>query len=469
MAKNTEETISSEYADIIYSTATGGLFVMSDVASMKASSIIDKKQPSGTTTQDTPAVASGEFAKWGDNNLKPQDIKALIHSSFVLKSGFSKRYRQAFSNGIITKEWQTVDGRDVLVRKRFPEFEEFQRRNNYGQNYTMQAIRDLLRFEIAFPEFITSVGNEKILGLQAKKATHCRFSLQNENGIIEKCYINADWARNRDLTDTTKVKTLDVAQQDYWAMERIKSGKATNYIYPIKTASDESYYPDQDWLSEDVYDLVDISKSWAKFVKHLMNNAAIINYVVFIKDWYWEARFGADAWGKYTPAEKAAKRKLEIDGINKNITGIEKVGKMLLVDVKTKVSNAIKNMGGGDLKETSNAWEIKVLDQPKTDQTFLEAFNSANRSLQHTIQLDSSSYGSLSGEGDKGGSDKQQGYNISLIADQYLRQLVLQPYNFIKDYNGWNPNMEIDFELPVMQTMANVPPDERNIQNQPNN
>uniref|UniRef100_UPI0037521908 hypothetical protein n=1 Tax=Emticicia sp. TaxID=1930953 RepID=UPI0037521908 len=67
---------------------------------------------------------------------------------------------------------------------------------------------------------------------------------------------------------------------------------------------------------------------------------------------------------------------------------------------------------------------------------------------------------------DKGGSDKQQGYNISLIADQYLRQLVLQPYNFIKDFNGWSENMVIDFELPVMQTMANVPPDKRNIQPQ---
>ena len=466
MAKQKEETIASEYADIIFAPNSGGLFVVSDVASMKAKSIIDKNQPTGITTQDVPAQSSGDIAKWGDNNLKPQDIKALIHSSFVLKSGFSKRFRQAFSNGIITKEWQNIDGKDILVRKRFPEFEEFQRRNNYGQNYTMQAIRDLLRFEIAFPELILSVDKTKILGLHAKKATHSRFSLQNTDGIIEKCYINADWAKNRDLEDKTKVKILDVAQQDYWSMERIKSGKATNYIYTVKTASDESYYPDQDWLSEDVYDLVDISKSWAKFVKHLMNNAAIINYVVFIKDWYWEARFGADAWSRFSSIDKAAKRKLEIDSINKNITGIDKAGKMLLVDVKTKVTSAMKNMGGGDLKDTSNAWEIKVLDQPKIDQTFLEAFNSANRSLQHTIQLDSSSYGSLSGEGDKGGSDKQQGYNISLIADQYLRQLVLQPYNFIKDFNGWSENMVIDFELPVMQTMANVPPDKRNIQPQ---
>lgn len=466
--KKKETLIVSDNADFIHSSTLNVLFDMSDAASIKMKSVWSDKQPepNATIAKDLTRV-TGELAKWGDNNLRPQEIKKLISSSFVLKSGFKKRFTQAFSNGIMTKVWQVGEnGEDILVRKRVPEFEEFWRRNGYGHTYIMQAIKDILRFQIAFPEFVKSADHTKILGLKAQKAVESRFHIQNKDGSIDKCYISADWSQARDITDKEKVKSLLVVQDSYFAIEKLKIEKDYNAIYPIHQAMDEGYYPDPDWLSDDMYDLVDISTSWAKFVKHLMQNASIINYVVYIKDWYWPARFGSEEWSKLTSAQKAAKRKLEIDGINKNITGIEKVGKMLLVDVKTKFNEAFKNVSAGKLDEFSNAWEIKVLDQPKTDQTFLESFNSANRSIQHAIQLDSSSYGSLSGEGDKGGSDKQQGYNISLIADEYIRQLIVKPLQFIRDYNSWSPEIEFDFDLPVMQTMAAIPPKDRNIQPQ---
>lgn len=463
-----ESILSSEHADFIYTPNSGGLFILNDSASMKVKSklpAVSADKVENTTVAPDLARVTGEFAKWGDDNLKPQTIKALIASSFVLKSGFAKRYRQAFSNGIITKVWKESEGgEDILIRKRVPEFQEFLKRNGYGKKYTMQVIKDLLRFQISFPEFVTSVDKSKILQIKAQKAIECRFSIQNADGLSERCFISADWAQTRDVSDTTKVKSLPIVHDSYFAIEEMKLATESNFMYPVCQAMDEGYYPDLDWLSDDVYDLVDISTSWAKFVKHLMKNASIINYLVFIKDWYWPARFGDAAWEKLTPAEKSARKKTEIENINKNITGVEKAGKMLLIDVKTKLQQALKIAGVGDLDKFSNAWDVKVLEQPKTDQTFLESFNSANRSLQHAIQLDSSSYGSLSGEGDKGGSDKQQGYNISLIADEYIRQLIIQPFEFIRDYNGWSPEIEFDFDLPVMQTMAAIPPKDRNIQ-----
>lgn len=464
--KQKDDLIISDSAAFVYSKTNNVLFDMSDSASFRMKSVWseNKPEPEGTNPKDLTRV-TGEVAKWGDNNLRPQEIKKLISSSFVLKSGFKKRYTQAFSNGIMTKVWKEgPDGSDILIRKRIPEFEEFWRRNGYGHMYVMQAIKDILRFQIAFPEFVKSSDNSKILVLKAQKAVETRFHIQNPDGSINKCYISADWAQTRDVSDTEKVKNLPVIQDSYFATEKFKFEPSFNAIYPVHQAMDEGYYPDQDWLSEDMNDLVDISTSWAKFVKHLMQNASIINYVVNIKDWYWPARFGADVWAKLTPGEKVAKRKAEIKAINDNVTGIEKVGKMLLVDVKTKFNEAFSKVSTSKLDEFSKAWEIEVLPQPKTDQTFLESFNSANRSIQHAIQLDSSTYGSLSGEGDKGGSDKQQGYNISLIADEYIRQLIVKPLNFIRDYNGWGSEIVFDFDLPVMQTLANVPPDKRNIQ-----
>lgn len=466
--KKKDDLIISDSAAFVFSNTNNVLFDMSDSVSFRMKSVWNenKPEPEPTQAKDLSRV-TGEIAKWGDNNLRPQEIKALIASSFVLKSGFKKRYTQAFSNGIITKIWKEgPDGSDILVRKRVPQFEEFWRRNGYGHTYIMQAIKDILRFQIAFPEFVKSADHSKILVLKAQKAVESRFSIQNADGSIDKCYISADWAQTRDVTDRTKVKELSVIQDTYFAPEKFKNSPDFNAIYPIHQAMDEGYYPDQDWLSKDMYDLVDISTSWAKFVKHLMQNASIINYVVNIKDWYWPARFGSENWSKFTPEEKVAKRKAEIKAINDNVTGIEKVGKMLLVDVKTKFNEAFSKVSTSKLDEFSKAWEIEVLPQPKTDQTFLESFNSANRSIQHAIQLDSSTYGSLSGEGDKGGSDKQQSYNISLIADEYIRQLIVKPLNFIRDYNGWSTEIEFDFDLPVMQTMAAIPPKDRNIQPQ---
>ncbi|GAB3518583.1 hypothetical protein GCM10027442_39020 [Emticicia fontis] len=442
------------------------IFALSDSAAKhlnKAFNVkeADKVKPTGV--QEKPLMAT-QFAKWGDNNLWPQDTKELIKQSFVLKTGFKKRFNQVYAGGLVTKVWEIDgDGKEVLVKKRVPEFQEFLKRNSYGHTYTMQVIRDLLRFYIAFPEFVTSVDKSQILMLKAQKATQCRLSLQNTEGIVENCFVNPDWAKIRNV-DSPEVKKIPVVEDDYFAFERMKQAKGFNFIYPLVHAADEGYYPDPDWLSTDLYDHIDISTSWAKFVKHLMQNAAIINYVVNIKDWYWEHRFGSENWNKLKPDEKAAKRKAEIEGINKNITGIEKVGKMLLVDVKTKLAGAMRNVSVGNIEDSSAAFEVKVLEQPKTDQTFLEAYNSANRSIQHAIGLDSSAYGPLSGEGDKGGSDKQQGYNISLISDQYIRELVLKAPRFIRDYNGWSQEVEIEFDLPVMQTSAAISPAKRNIQ-----
>jgi DNA replication protein DnaD len=105
--KKKDNLIVSDNADFIHSSTLNVLFDMSDSASFTMKSVWNDKhaEPNATTPKDLTRV-TGELAKWGDNNLRPQEIKKLIASSFVLKSGFKKRYNQTYSNGILTKIWK---------------------------------------------------------------------------------------------------------------------------------------------------------------------------------------------------------------------------------------------------------------------------------------------------------------------------------------------------------------------------
>jgi len=427
-----------------------------------ATDVFKVEKPTSLTIAQAMGAGTSEIAPWGTDNLYPQAVVKIIKENNTLSNGFSKRFRAVFANNIVTKKWtKDADGNDILVRARFPEFETFQRNNGYGKSYTYQAIRDLLRFYCAFPEFVLSGDKAEIVAIKAQKAVNCRWALQDTDGYIKQCFINAQWDLKKSDDETTKV--LDVIYEEFAAVElfkeRVASLDASNFIYPVQLPADENYYPWAEWMSIITSDWLDVNNNEPKFVKFLVENKATVNYIIKIKDWYWAARY--PDWSTIDTTEKTARKRKLIQEFNDMMTGIEKSGKTMIIDVLTGLTGAIK-----DFTKQSEAWEITTVPQNNFDGSLKEDSNTARMEIMFAIDLDPSTFGSTPQQNRQGGSDKQQSYNIGLTMDELFRQYIVGPYYFIRDYNGWSPDMEFDFELPVMQTLANMKPEDRQIKPQ---
>ncbi|HMT30417.1 MAG TPA: hypothetical protein PKD91_14175, partial [Bacteroidia bacterium] len=57
------------------------------------------------------------------------------------------------------------------------------------------------------------------------------------------------------------------------------------------------------------------------------------------------------------------------------------------------------------------------------------------------------------GIGAGSGSDKRIAFNVYVSLCQADRDIILEPLNFIRDYNGWDPELEFRFKYPMITTL----------------
>ncbi len=408
----------------------------------------------------------GELAPWGASNSYPQEIKEIILKNNTLSWCFRQLVSSIFSSGIAVKK-KLIDpvSKEVkLVDSDFPEWNEFIRRNRKINSHQFQKLRDLQRFGVSPVEFIHE--NGKIVGIKAHKATHFRRSLQNEYGVSENAYLNAQWHKGAKVEDNETIK-MKIVPDDFDAVDlyKLENPEGNNSIYVIQVPSDETYYPVMDWTSIVNSGWLEISNNEPRLVKAIIENKAIVNYVIKIKDWYWSAKY--PEWNTWKVEKKKEKRKETLDEFNKMIAGIDQAGKTMLMDVITQLNEDIKAAVKGktlNYKDTQDAWELTTVPNNDFSGSLKTDADTARKETMLAIGVDVSSFGSVPEQNHQGGSGKSQSMNILIIVTEFMRQLSIQDFEFIRDYNEWDPNMIFTYTTPVMQTLANVTPSQRDLQ-----
>jgi hypothetical protein len=432
-----------DFPGMVYMKASKVLFIVSDVlSSLKNGSPIKEIN----LEVKNYIGANGKVYFWGTNNQYPNSIIEIARKNAIIPSIIDKFSRAIYGSGLITG---TIDEAGKFTPKKFPEFEAFRRLSD-PLAYLHRATRDFLYFNQPLPQFTLSNDKTKIVALEAQHSAHLRWEMQDEKTHkINYGYLNAQWNLVPEGDSSTVI--LPVVHQSYNTVEQIQKLPKNQYIclYKFQTFSElEYYYPAVDWHSVITSGWVDVANDIPRFKQYLMRNLATVNYEIRIKDWYWDRRF--KGFKTMDETEKITCRKKVYNELNKFITGIEMTGKSLLVDVWTSAPGYIE-----DIKKGSS-FELVPVDSTDFSGKFNQDVQEANTMIMFAMGLDPSLFGAMPGTERSGGSDKREAYNIWITLIDLYAHIILKPFEIIRDYNGWDADMEFSFGHAILQTLDQV-------------
>jgi hypothetical protein len=390
---------------------------------------------------------SSVMAKWGDDNDFPQKVIADIRKDPEIGTLLSKKAALLYSGGLvygIIKKGS--DGSETMTP--LPEADDLKisdwlRKSNI-KRYLLEAATDLYYFGNVFPETVLNVGKTEIIQLCVQASESCRFSKQNNAGVIDTCFINANFPD--DDENNKRTKKLPVIDPYYDPAANLKtiSAKGFNFIYPISYPSPGSkYYQLTDWNSIRESGWLAVSQAIPKFKKSLLEKQLNIKYHIEISDQFWPLKYSD--WSTIDEAKRQLIKKTELENFQKLLAGAEKNGNSLVTPFKSDF-----NLG----KEFS-LWKITAIDDKIKAGQFLEEGKDASLYKMSAIGLHPALVGTMPNNGLGGaGSNIREAYNLHMMMITAHQDIILEPLNnLIKYYNGWNEQVEFRFKNSFMNTL----------------
>lgn len=395
---------------------------------------------------------TAEIASWGKNNNYPQEVLKQVRLNGSASSGLRFLRKSHYGNGLVLvrdvaneqgkKETQMVDLAEVQDIQSF-----FM--NSQMNRFWKETIADLEYFSIAFPEYILSENFQTINRVKRQKSAWCRFSLPNkENNLVEYVYISEKFGK--ETLDATSEYVEGVPLIDsYWSVDQVKEYCKANDIkkfirpvfYPL---IDEAFYPKSEWHAVVESGWLDVANSVPALKKAIFQNQMTLKYIIEIDERYFEKVYLQD-WMKFTPDERMNIRQKVIDAINSSLTGNENAG-------KTIQSMTIVGENG----QPYPAVKITPIDDKLKDGSYLPEAEAANSEVLFALGVDPSLIGAGIPGGKLGagsGSDKREAFTILSALFKTNRETTLEIYDFIAQYNGWDPTIRAAFENTILTTL----------------
>lgn len=396
-----------------------------------------------------------KIAYWGSSNTFPQTIEAELAKNSDIGSALDWQARALYAGGLKYKVKEIkADGTFEVKEKYLPEVDRFVRMSKLS--YFLPAAKDFYKFVNVFPRLHMNGDKSKIVRLVAENAAYCRFGKQNEKtGAIDNVYVNANWGTGGTSGDplTLTYPVIDPLTAD---IKKLKESKARkfNYIYPVSYPTGKTYYQLADWASIINSKWLELANKIPAFKLALMKNQLTIKYHIKIPGYWWEWKY--PTWNKMKPEEQKAKQEETFGYFNDFLKGEEKAGKTI---------SSTFQVEKGTLKPYPGI-EIVPIDDKIKDGIYLEDSVEATIKIFSALGLDPALYGIIPGKGgsNRSGSDKREALNIYMSLIQPHVDVLVQPYDFVADYNGWNTEtQQIMFytEKPYLQTLNEVTPGKR--------
>jgi hypothetical protein len=423
------------FDDVAYSGRSGASYKLNAIGA--GSFISDAKATPSSPIRKDPDTTSSIVASWGTDNLRPQNIlkalEGLPQAKAILKWKAMALYGGGLTYGI-------EDENGVFTKKKFTEVEEFFRQSNI-KRWQVETCLDYYWFENPFNEVILN-GGRKIVSLVSQDSMYCRLGLQNpKTGLVEKAFINANWDNTAIVTDKDGIEVIDPY---FGRFDKVKNGKAFKYIYTTSFPSPgKVYYQEAAWHGLVESGWLEVAKSIPKFKQALFKNQITIKYHIEIATWYWEFKYSGE-WEKFSPEVKRDKIKDTIAEIDATLSGEKNAGKSV---------SSYKKIGD-DGKEIS-AVTIHTLDDKIKDGVYIEDSQEAFSNIMFSMNTDPTLVGNAPGKnmGAGSGSDKRVAFNIYMLNCKADQDIILEPLEFIRDYNGWDPNIKFMFNNYYIATL----------------
>lgn len=418
------------------------------------------KKPTGEVPS-TPVVknfegisGTGKVAPWGDDNLFPQHVIEDYEKNSIIGPTLDWKARALYSMGIDTYKVieRKANGEEVLEHYPYQPWIDFAKASNI-KRYLIEACSDFYIFYNFFPELVLSKDRKTITNITCQEASYCRWEIQDENtGAINHCYINASWDESQTVEskNTKSIPVLDPYFDPVNALRERKDGY--KYIYPVSYPTPgKTYYQLAHWNAIRKSGWLDVATAIPEFKKSLMKNSLNIKYHVQIADFYWEWKF--PEWKKMTADDRKKAREIVLKEFNEFMSGPKNSGKSLVSMFKNDPVTGKEYPG----------WKVETIDDKLKDGAYIEDSQEASTHILYALGVDQSLSGSAPGKGMGGGSgsDKNAAFNIYISLVKIHEDLILEPLEFIRDYNNWPSDMVFRFRRPFLTTLNNVTPSQR--------
>jgi hypothetical protein len=423
------------------------------------------KSNKGESTVSTVKIetvnASGEVASWGANNKYPQELMDDIRKSGVVGSALRVLKNTHYGNGMVLTKDNYEGGKksvDLISVKDYPEIKEFFKRNQW-KRFNREVINDLETFWIAFPEFVLSNNKKKINRVRRQRAPWCRFEVMDDNGMVNNVWLSEQWNKGSVTGEDVYLKKIPVIDS-YWSAEEVKeyclAKNITNFIRPVFFAmTEEPYYPKVDWHAVKENGWLEVVNNIPKYKNALFKNQVSIKYLIEIDERYFERLYG-DKWDDFKPEERQEKRKEVIDAINDHLTKPENAGKSI---------QSMKFIDENDLPQSA-VTITEIGDKFKKDGAYLPEASAGNSEILFAMGVDPTIIGAGIPGGKLGagsGSDKREAFLILSALFKTKRETTLEIFEFIQDFNGWDPDIIPMFENTVLTTLDKNPTGTQNM------
>lgn len=397
----------------------------------------------------SPTEEEGKKAwiPWGLNDDFPEVIARLMRKTTVGRSGLQRLTKYLYGQRMMTYKIEdiTESGKETIKMIRLPEWEDIMRRSNFKALRLING-QDYAYYALAYVEIIFSADKTKVISLHPHKASHCRMA-PAVNGRIPFVYVSGAFPDAAEA-DCEKIPVIDLLNYPS-QIEDIRNDKTKfKYIMPLFWPDVlNDYYPVVFWDSARESGWLDIATSIPAYKKALFKNQMSLKYHIKVPSTYFESRY--TNWKTMVQEGKDKIVQDLYEELNDMLTGAENAQKafMSFTDVDPHT------------KKEAGAWTIEVIDDKVKQGSYLPDSAAANTEILFAMGINPASNGSgntggsYTGGANNGGSNiREAGLDLrsQLRAD---RDILLTPFDFVKMYNGLDPEVEIGIQDMVLTTL----------------
>lgn len=393
-------------------------------------------------------TAWGDIMPWGNANDLPQQMVQLYNQDTLLPQTLGKLTSMILGRGIMAVQ-ETIgdDGEEKVIAVHDAEVNAFidQRQT---RRYLYDAAGDATWFFNVFPELIASKNRRKIVQIHALNAEECRWCRMTDDGELPYVYVNANYPHVSSSDSLTK-KLLALDPDRYDPVGWFRQQRPYNVVYPVRYPTPGiRFYALPHHYSLIASGWLDVHQSIPALKKYVMKNQMSIKYHWKVDSSYWDLTFG-DKYKKGTIDEKRAIKREWLKGMEKSLTNVDKTGNSIVTE----------KIWDGPNKAYKDLITVEAVKDNQIDGKYIDDNVEASAQIFYAAGLDPVVSGFMGGskQGQRsGGSDKREGYLIALQMLAPFREMVLEPLDFIAEYNGWKdriPNLKFKFRDTILTTL----------------
>ena len=400
------------------------------------------------------ATAAGDVMPWGAGNDFPQRIVDLYNRDPIIPPTLGKVAAMLTGRGI-KAVIEELDEKGDEIDRALPAADPVTQEINAFlittdfRRYLREMAGDAAWFFNAFPELILSKNRQKIVQMHPLNAEECRWCRMKPDGSLPTVYLNANWPHATSESENTHaINAIDPYRWD--KTDWLRGQSFYNVVYPISYPTPgKRFYSLAHHYSIVESGWLDVHLAVPAFKKFLLKNQMSIKYHIKVDVAYWELLYGTD----YTTGSNARKielRKSWIDSVTKMLTNVENAGAMLVTAIQAPLNR------DGQVRDYVS---ITPVTDAMKDGKYIEDNLEAAANIFYALGIDPTLAGFAGGEkmgARSGGSDKREAYLIALQMLAPFRDMLIEPLEFVADYNGWKarfPNLRFRFRDTILTTL----------------